>query len=55
MDLDEYQDELGGISKYQVVVIFVICLVAIGQSMTTQSSIFLNAVPDHRSDFFPKL
>ena len=48
MDLDEYQDEIGGISKYQVLVIFVICLVSLGQSMTSQSAIFLNAVPEHR-------
>ena len=48
MDLDEFQEEIGGISKYQVIVIFVIELVALGQTMTSQSAIFLNAVPNHR-------
>jgi len=48
MNLEEFQDEIGGISKYQIIVIFAICLVSLGQSMTSQSAIFLNAVPKHR-------
>ena len=48
MDLDEFQDEIGGISRYQVIVIIISCLVALAQSMTSQGAIFLNAVPNHR-------
>ena len=48
MDLDAYQDEIGGISRYQVIVIFASCLLAIGQSMVSQGAIFLHALPEHR-------
>ena len=50
MDLDAFQDEIGGISRYQVVVIFSSCLLAMGQ-MVSQSAIFIHAVPEHRYSY----
>ena len=48
MDLDSYQDEIGGLSKYQVVIIASCCLIALGQAMTAQSAVYISAVPKFR-------
>ena len=48
MDLDSYQDEIGGLSRYQVVVIVVTCSIAFGQDITAHAPIFISAVPAFR-------
>ena len=48
MDLDGYQDEIGGLSRYQVVIIVVTCMIAFGQDMTSQGAVFISAVPKFR-------
>ena len=48
MDLDSYQDEIGGITKYQVAIILVVCIASFGTAFTSQASIFISAIPNHR-------
>jgi len=48
MDLDRFQDEIGGISKYQVAIILAISWITFGQDFTSQAPIFLNAMPSFR-------
>ena len=48
MDLDSFQEEIGGISTYQVVLIITVSWVSFGQGITAQSPVFINAVPSFR-------
>ena len=45
MELDDFQEQIGGISNYQVAIIFAICLVTFGQDFASEAPVFLNAVP----------
>lgn len=48
MDLDEYQEKIGGISKYQIVVILSISYISFGLGFSSQAAIFISATPNHR-------
>jgi len=48
MDLDSYQDEIGGITKYQLAILGSICTVIFGAAFTNEAALFISAVPKHR-------
>ena len=48
MDLDAYQEKIGGISRYQVLIIATICIITFGTAFTSQAAVFISAVPEHR-------
>lgn len=48
MDLDDLQDDLKGLSKYQCAVILAIGLNMVPSIVTSNSGAFLSAVPEHR-------
>lgn len=48
MDLDEFQDKIGGISRYQVLTILAAGLLTFGEAFTSQSASILSVEPSHR-------
>ena len=48
MDLDSFQEEIGGISRYQVVLIITVSFITFGQVLTSQAPVFISAVPSFR-------
>ena len=52
LDLDEFQSEIGGISRYQILVILAASMVPLMQPMTSQSAIFMHGLPKHRLFLF---
>ena len=48
MDLDSFQDEIGGISKYQTTIICFVCIPCFGTALASQSVSFISAVLKHR-------
>ncbi|XP_078493969.1 solute carrier family 22 member 13-like [Ciona intestinalis] len=53
MDLEAYQREIGGISRYQIVIICLASTLMLFSSLTSQAAVFLSAVPDHRCSVPP--
>ncbi|XP_076807256.1 organic cation transporter-like protein [Clavelina lepadiformis] len=48
MDIDGFQEEIGGITTYQVLIILFGGLITFGSGFTSQAAVFLSAVPDFR-------
>ncbi|XP_077974746.1 organic cation transporter protein-like [Styela clava] len=54
MDLDQLlQEKLGGISRYQWLIIFALSLQPLGSSFMGQTNVFFSAVPDYRCSVPP--
>ena len=50
MDLDEYQTSLGGVTRYQLLVIAAATWLVFGSGPMQSAAIYYSAVPVHRYD-----
>ena len=48
MDIDSFQDKIGGLSKYQILIITAVGLVSFGFDFTSEAAVFISAVPQYR-------
>ncbi|CAK8691148.1 unnamed protein product [Clavelina lepadiformis] len=53
MDIDEFQEDIGGITRYQILIIVFTGFLTFGSGFTPQAAIFLSAVPDFRCSVSP--